>query len=59
MSTKAEINDFDLSILVNENVFRFEVSMANSTFMAILYSFKNLFHEVFAFGLRQYFLFSE
>ena len=42
-----EINNFDLQIFVQKNVFGFDVSMSNSHFMEIGYSLKDSFEHYF------------
>lgn len=44
MSGKTKVSNFDVEMLINKQVFRFQVSMRESFLMDMFESFKNLFH---------------
>lgn len=51
-SRHSEIGDFDILLLVQQQVFRFQVSVADVETMAVVYRVNDLLEVVQSFGFR-------
>ena len=58
VSTETKIDYLDEALLVYQDIFRLQISMANSTLVTVGNSFQHLPHKFFALPLWQYFLLS-
>lgn len=53
MACKAEIGDFDVETVIEQNVFRFQVSVSDVAWVDVVYALKDLAHDVASLFLRQ------